>query len=404
MGAGPELQELKAIDHEVVAAIHFGNQVRDFAQERLTMEAEYAEKLLALHAKTSQAGLPKTRHTNTSQSAFANTGDGSEYRTLEAAWLALLNDLEASAKNHRSFSEAIHSGVVGLLEGLEKNNEDGRRKNAAFYTRLLSERDRIVTEAHKAKSKFDASCEALEAVKTKQLRAPDERTAEKLSHKLKEDSVDRVNAKTSHALALASANAVQDRFYKDDLPSLMDANRNLLEDSLEGVTKAWKNFLECSAQLAANSDVSLADARNQVDRVDVSSDVALFMGTRGGWREMLESEAATMKLTPPIYLDETNDLSREESSIIFLKNKLRKLRKRVEQLNTDIELKENMILGMETLEAAYRQDPAQGDARAVRETILAETRELVVVRIAKTKFQTQIDLILKEIRKDKSLI
>lgn len=122
-------------------------------------------------------------------------------------------------------AEALQNVLAEKLKLIAAKKDDARKKHVAFSSRLIAERDRVYGEKDKAKTKYDAACEAVEVAKNKHNRAPDEKTADKLKKRWNEEIVDCQNAKNLYVLALTSANAAKKKYFAEDIPKLLKVNR-----------------------------------------------------------------------------------------------------------------------------------------------------------------------------------
>lgn len=73
--------------------------------------------------------------------------------TLDKAYTALLSSYENTASDHDSFASALSADVADPLKVLERFKDESRRKQMAFFAKLVAERDRIYGERLKAKQK-----------------------------------------------------------------------------------------------------------------------------------------------------------------------------------------------------------------------------------------------------------
>lgn len=73
--------------------------------------------------------------------------------TLDKAYTALITSYENTASDHDSLASALSADVADPLKALERSKDESRKKQMAFYAKLLAERDRIYGERLKAKQK-----------------------------------------------------------------------------------------------------------------------------------------------------------------------------------------------------------------------------------------------------------
>ncbi|TPX72318.1 hypothetical protein SpCBS45565_g00623 [Spizellomyces sp. 'palustris'] len=422
MGFGPELQEIKAVDQHVSEGIHFVSEVREFMRERAELEADFARRLEALAKKYSHrkdklerdkekraslisTAIPSgpgspTKDTFAASNEFKDTASRDEISTrvvstTQKAWAEILQETEVLAKAHMTLHDALYADIADKLKALGTKKEEARKKHIAFSMRLLAERDRLVTEKDKAKAKYDAASEAVEVAKNKHNRAPDDKTAEKLKKRWHEEIVDLNNTKNLYVLALAAANACKHKYYEEDIPKLLMYIKDLDISTTWGLKSIWQDYRMSRSAVTDVAIRSLGIVRAAVDSIDPQGDADTFVQSRGNWDSVPGSNAPDFHFLPSGLWKDTGELAQDDYARVFLRNTLRKLQKRVDQIDTEIKSKNRTLDGTKNLFDAYTKDRNQGDPDDVKESMLDESRDIMVLKTASCKYQTQIDAIMQ---------
>ncbi|KAI8971438.1 hypothetical protein BDF20DRAFT_679072 [Mycotypha africana] len=197
------------------------HQFRSFLKERSNIEREYAQKLEQLSKKY------KSQH-NTSVKHFLTGADPSQQQqpvkkedqsTTLQAWNHLLKQTGHIAKIRFRLAEDINDMIVEALRETAVRKEECRRKHAAFYQRLKSERDKTYAEKDRAKQAYDEACLEIENLKAKKARGGD---SEKLQRQIDAATLDCYNKKNLYLLAVNIANAERSKYFDEDIPILAD--------------------------------------------------------------------------------------------------------------------------------------------------------------------------------------
>lgn len=66
--------------------------------------------------------------------------------TVNNAYSQLISSMLESAQAHVNLSDSITSQVVDSLRATERRHEDAKKKQEQYFTKLLSERDRVYSD------------------------------------------------------------------------------------------------------------------------------------------------------------------------------------------------------------------------------------------------------------------
>jgi len=90
--------------------------------------------------------------------------------TLNVAYDQIFTSIVDSAQNHIKLADELNSQVVEVLKGVERKNEEAKKKELQFFQKLLADRDRLYTDRLKSKQKYDDDCAEVESFRQKQAR------------------------------------------------------------------------------------------------------------------------------------------------------------------------------------------------------------------------------------------
>jgi len=254
------------------------NDVRELYTSRATLEREYAGKLQLLARKATEK---KTR----AQSFYivgkepSKAWDSAVIKrsTLDAAYDEIIGSVTNSAQDHINHADAITAQIIETLRVLERRHDEAKKKELAFFQKLLLDRDRIYAERAKSKQKYDEDCAEVESFRQKQGRASDDRHADRAAKQAEQQRNDMLNSKNSYLISTAIANHVKAKFYDEDLPQL----ENEIQTLQRRMVERWVKVLLHSQQLELNYLDGLksrvAGVEAKLLQVEVVKDQDLFI-------------------------------------------------------------------------------------------------------------------------------
>ncbi|THG97298.1 hypothetical protein EW026_g4673 [Hermanssonia centrifuga] len=227
-------------------------QVRDLYRERVSLEREYAGKLLTLAKKAadrkSKKIAPLVLGNEPTKAWDENVVKES---TLDKAYSQLIASFEDSAQDHLLIADGLSSQVVDALKATEKRHEEAKKRQMQYFQKLLSDRDKAYADRLKAKQKYDEECAEVDLYRQKQVyfsyelsgallnglymkeRSTDDRHADRAAKQYEQQQVDMLNSKNVYVISTAVANSTKTKFYEEDLPTLEDQFQDLHSQLLE---------------------------------------------------------------------------------------------------------------------------------------------------------------------------
>ncbi|CAK5284133.1 unnamed protein product [Mycena citricolor] len=330
------------------AHLHLLTEVREVYKDRAALEREYATKLQALSKRASEKrakSLPAFVVGDEPTRSFDPTV--LDRNTLNAAFNELISSMNNSAQDHVNLADALTTQVVDVLKNVERAKEELKKREMAFFQKLVNERDRSFNErlkASKAKGnayreackvcnlkkhlKYDDECSEVESVRQKQVRASDDRHAERAARQAEQQRVDMLNSKNVYIISTRVANAVKAKFYDEDLPALEDQFQ-ILQGRL---VRRFAEILSHSQALEiAHLDTlkgRLAGVEVAIEAIDPAQDQNLFIE----YNIRSFTPPVDWKFEPCVTHYDTEEMSIEPAPKVFLQNKLSRCRSKLKEL------------------------------------------------------------------------
>nr|GAT60101.1 predicted protein [Mycena chlorophos] len=417
--------QVESISSLFDAHLHLVLEVRDLYRDRAAAEREYAAKLQTLtkratekRAKLVAAFVVGDEPTKTAtDSIFAQN-------TLNAAFNEIIASLSGSAQDHVNLADALTTQVVDVLKVLERTREELKKKQNAFFQRLLTERDRFYAD----RLKYDDECAEVESVHQKQVRANDDRHADRAARQAEQQRIDMLNSKNVYLISTAIANSVKAKFYEDDLPTLEDVRAEsrlrfgaqltrvfvrLFSNSvriyaatvstlrphgspeivLKRLTTRFSKILgHAQALEMSHLDVvkgRLMNVEKSLAEVNPAKDHALYI--EHNLRPFTVPDDWTFEPCALHY--DTDALSLEPAPKVFLQNKLNRARTKLNELSPVLEAKRRDQEQLLELFRAYDADHSLGSVADISENYLDTIHQVMAYSTSDRVLNTEIALI-----------
>ncbi|KAJ7796189.1 hypothetical protein B0H14DRAFT_2916290 [Mycena olivaceomarginata] len=253
------------------AHLHLLVEVRELFRERTALEREYATKLNALTKRAAEKRAKLTAAFvvgDEPTKAYTETTLGQN--TLNAAFNEIISSMTDTAQGHVNLADSLNTQVVDVLKAVERKQEELKKKEMTFFQRLLTERDRAYADRLK-------ECSEVETVRQKQVRASDDRHADRAAKQAEQQRIDMLNSKNVYLISTAIANNVKAKFYNKDLPALED-DLEIIQSRL--VIRFAKILSHSVALQAGHMDVlksHLANVEATLAQVDPVRDQDIFI-------------------------------------------------------------------------------------------------------------------------------
>ncbi|CCO27948.1 putative protein C12C2,05c [Rhizoctonia solani AG-1 IB] len=248
--------------------------------------------------------------------------------TLDKAFTTLINSYENTASDHDSFASALSADVGDALKLLERSKDESRKKQMAFFAKLVAERDRIYGERLKAKQKYDEECDGVEAD-----RAADDKHADRAAKQMEQQKVEMQNRKNAYLLQIAAANSTKDRFYDEELPSLEDQFQIHHADTMRRMTRLLLHSQALHEGHLESVRRSVANTQAALNAVDPLHDQKLY----ASFNRRPFSKPEDWAFEPCERYYDTPEVITEPEPKILLQNKLQRARQKIAELIPQIQ-------------------------------------------------------------------
>ncbi|KAF7365022.1 hypothetical protein MVEN_00373300 [Mycena venus] len=379
------------------AHLHLLVEVRELYRERTALEREYATKLQALtkratekRAKLVAAFVVGDEPTK----AYTETTLGQN--TLNAAFNEIILSMTDTAQGHVNLADSLNTQVVDVLKAVERKQEELKKKEMTFFQRLLTERDRAYGDRLKAKQKYDEECSEVESVRQKQVRASDDRHADRAARQAEQQRIDMLNSKNVYLISTAIANNVKAKFYNEDLPAL-ENNLEIIQSRL--VTRFAKILSHAVALQTGHMDVlktHLEKVEAVLVQVDPSRDQDIFI--EHNIRPF--KEPSDWKFEPCVNHYDTDAMSVEPAPKVFLQNKLSRSRAKLQELDPLMDAKRREQDKLIDLFLAYDADHSLGNNDDISEDYLDANHQVISYATSECILKTEMEVISTAIGDD----
>ncbi|KAJ7133001.1 hypothetical protein C8R46DRAFT_970553 [Mycena filopes] len=384
------------------AHLHVLVEVRELYRDRAALEREYAAKLQVLTKRASEkrAKLVATFVVG-DEPTKASTETTLAQNTLNAAFKEVISSMANTAQDHVNLADAVSSQVVDVLKAVERKNEELKKKEMAFFQRLLTERDRAYGDRLKTKQKYDDECSEVESVRQKQSRVagsnPD-RHADRAAKQAEQQRTDMLNSKNVYLISTAIANNVKAKFYDEDLPALEDYSK-ILQSRL--VTRFAKILAHSVALQTGHLDAlkaRLAGVEAVLGQVDPARDQDVFI--EHNIRPFTAPSDWQFEPCVNHYDTASEAMSVEPAPKVFLQNKLSRSRAKLHELTPILDGKRREQDQLLTLFLAYDADHSLGSTDDISENYLDANHQVKSYLTSECILKTEIEVISAAIGDD----
>ncbi|KAJ6525279.1 hypothetical protein DFH09DRAFT_1188777 [Mycena vulgaris] len=377
--------------------LHLLVEVRELYRDRAALEREYAAKLQVLTKRATEKRAKLVTALvfgDEPTKAWNETTLGDN--TINAAFNEIISSMANTAQDHVNLADALTTQVVDVLKGVERKKEELKKKEMAFFQKLLSERDRAYGDRLKAKQKYDDECSEVESVRQKQVRANDDRHADRAAKQAEQQRVDMLNSKNVYLISTAVANSVKAKFYNEDLPALEDQFQ-ILQSRL--VLSFAKILAHSQALQMSHMDVlktRLAGVEAVLSQVDPSKDQEIFIE----YNIRAFNPPSDWKFEPAVNHYDTEAMSVEPAPKVFLQNKLTRSRAKLQELSPVMEGKRRELEQLSSLFMAYDADHSLGKIDDISENYLDANHQVMSYATSERILNTEMETISAAIGDD----
>jgi hypothetical protein len=294
-----------------------------------------------------------------------------DMNTMVKSWITLLREGMISGKSHRILADISQSGTTDPLKASATCMEEYRKKHMQFAAKLQIEFDKVKQEVEKMKLKHVEACKRCDVTKYAYERCPDDLVVER--ERLWKTWDQAVEAQrqiwNDYLLSVDAANAYQQKYYKEDLPILMDR----MQETIEREYHKLKLLLQ--EHVTHEKDTRLEELKcwervsTLLMTINEKTDSDLFIkhNKRIHEEEILPILAQQMSSSLSSSATDQQELATHESVIVVLDNKLHKLCAELQDIEPSVTVHSKEIEGLQKLLDAYARQPELGNIDEVQE-------------------------------------
>ncbi|KAG8702398.1 hypothetical protein FRC09_004760 [Ceratobasidium sp. 395] len=410
---GKELpDQVPALNATLTHQITLLVDARELIKERVTLEREYAAKLSAIAKKAEEK---RARHMTPAvlgeECSKAWSDADVRGSTLDKAFTALITSYENTASDHDSLASALSADVGDQLKVLERSKDDSRKKQMAFFAKLVGERDRIYGERLKAKQKYDEECLEVETFRQKQDKAADDKHADRAAKQYDQQKVEMQNRKNAYLVQVAVANNIKDRFYDHELPlledvsNIMDAIGLILTQSTAIPIAScgyYETFSETTSPFSSTTggppkiywalgiqSSSVASTQAALNALSPEQDQALY----ASFNRRPFSKPMDWEFEPCDRYYDTPEVVVEPEPKILLQNKLQRSRTKIAELIPVVEDKSREVSRLAKIVESYAANPTLGNYDEVWENLLDASHQLTDLELVRATYEAEMKLV-----------
>ncbi len=314
---------------------------------------------------------------------------GSLENASMTTWNNILNDTGNYSKERTGLGEEFKMQIVGPLATVGVKWEDFRKRHATFVEKLTEDREKSYIELKAVQKRYFDQCQHVERTRQKSSQGGADKV--KYNQQMKQNMSDMNNAKNTYIIAIKVANAHKKKYYYQDIPDVLDSLQDLNEIRVQKLNSLWTKAaaLEkaCSSRQIGHLESTIASIAQNNPMLDSGMFAQHNMAP---WQETPDFQFEAC----PIWHD-TADLAVDESSQIFLQNKIAKSRAASSDLQVTIVNKKREIDNLSKLKAACMADPQKGNIDELINNLIEAKREIAFLDNTRLTLQTEISSVVQ---------
>ncbi|KAK9453279.1 hypothetical protein V1511DRAFT_505240 [Dipodascopsis uninucleata] len=385
---GTELKDgFKVTEAWIGNGVRWLEDIQGFYRERALLEKEYSTKLLQLTKKYFDKKAKKSISLSVGDSPQVTPG------SLESAslvtWTDILTQTENIAMEKDRLANELTLQVADQLRGLQNRYEDFRKRHVAFAEALEEERDEAYSELKKSKQQYDAQCQIVENSRVKVGKSYDgSKSKATKQHEL--NIMDMNNAKNSYLISINVTNRLKDKYYFQDIPTLLDSMQDLNEARVRKLNHIWNQASSMEIMCIQRCREHLEASVTAIGRNDPALDSAMFM----------QHNVVPDWAPPPDFLYEPSpiwhddeEMIVDEPSKVFLRNKIAKSRRGINELRAKVEQKQKDIESLYQSREQAISDPTKGNFDEIFSKLIITQRDATLTDTRRIMLEVEVETV-----------
>ncbi|KAL9938707.1 hypothetical protein V8E36_002426 [Tilletia maclaganii] len=368
-----------------------------FLSERSALEREYAQKLQALVKKARAARDKRLAESIAGPDPSKGwSPDVVRRSTLHTFLNTLFTSTERIAQHHNQAADSLTT-LSTELSTSSRRKEENRKRQSAYATQLIAERDEVYASRAKAKGKYDELCAEVESARQKREKAAaDDRHADRAAKQFEQAEVDMSNGKNAYIIAIAKANASKTKFFRHDLPYAQDTLQRLWSANTSRVTSVIARSLTTLRQHTDSIQTQLAQVIEKASLVRFAEDASIFIE----YNHRRFVEPSDWGFEPCQGFFDSPEMTAQGSPKTVLQNVLLRDRKKLVDLGSSLEAKRRELSGLEELCDAYAGNEKLGNVDDVMDNLVESRKQFSTLETSKTLLEAEVAEITRAIGDD----
>ncbi|KAL4873921.1 hypothetical protein BDV12DRAFT_158749 [Aspergillus spectabilis] len=346
---GAELKDaFKPVNNWVSNGIGWLEEIQQFYRERSVIEKEYAGKLTALCKKYYDRKAKKISPLSVGDNPTMTPG------SLECAslttWTTQLSAVESHAAERDKYATDLLAQVAEPLKQSAAQFEELRKCHVDFHGKLEKEREASHSELKKMKGKYDGACQEVES-RRKKMESAFDHSKNKAQTVYQQQIMEMNNVKNTYLISINVTNKLNERFFHDYVPELVDGLQDLNETRVARLNALWSLAAQLDKSSLTKSSDHMAHLINEIPRNQPHLDSLMFLQHNITQRQ--EPASLTFEPSPVWHDDEA--LITDEAAKVFLRNLLSKSKTQVRELRVESDQKRRDVEGAKRVRQSIQQ-------------------------------------------------
>lgn len=284
-------------------------------------------------------------------------------------WATQLTTLEARAAEHDRYANHLVSQVAEPLKYFGVRFDEMRKRHVEYADKLAAERDALYGDLRKAKAKYDATCQDVEAKRKKSESHYDKAKAQSA---YQQQIFEMNNAKNTYLIAIHVTNRQKEKYYHDYIPEVMDSLQDLNEFRTIKLNSLWGVATALEGDMLQQSRAMMDHLGQEISRNAPHLDSMMYMRhNMGSFQEPPDKEFEAS----PVWHDD-DVMVVDETAKIYLRNVLGKSKSQLGELRREVDKKRREVENVKRLKQRVREGTEKKDEVEVVRTLFAMQEDL----------------------------
>ncbi|ANB13557.1 Bzz1p [Sugiyamaella lignohabitans] len=309
------------------------DDIQSFYRERAAIEKEYATKLVALSSKYFEKKAKLS--TSLSVGDTPQVTPGSLENASLVTWTEILTETEQIGKEKQRLAQEFTISIADQIHGLELRFDEVKKKYVNCHEDVVKRREDIYSSHKKAKVDYDASCQKMEDTRMKASKSYD-KSKEKANKKMEGKEHDMNKAKNHYLIKINVANRVKDKYYREDLPEILDGLQGVNEARVSLLNSFWKQAISLEKANNQRCITNLDKMTEVVEQNIQTLDSAMFVKHNlKQWKEPTDF----VFVPSPIWGDDETMATGDDEELRYLRKRLADSRTKLSNETKNVESK-----------------------------------------------------------------